>query len=59
MKGSSVPLVIEFIIALVVGLLAVLGGLFVVGFLLVEPIMDPHGLGDSEALSKWPHVAAP
>ena len=36
--------VVEFSIALVVGLLALLGGLFIVAFLLVEPIRDPHGL---------------
>lgn len=40
-KGSSD--LIEFLIALFVGLLAVLGGLLCIGFLLVEPLRNPHG----------------
>ena len=34
---------IEFLIALFVGLLAILGGLLCIGFLLVEPLRNPHG----------------
>lgn len=34
---------IEFLIALFIGLLAVLGGLLCIGFLLVEPLRNPHG----------------
>ena len=40
-KGSSD--LIEFLIALFVGLLAILGGLLCIGFLLVEPLRNPYG----------------
>ena len=39
--GSSE--LIEFSIALLVGVLAILGGLFVIGFLLVEPVRHAPG----------------
>ena len=40
-KGSSE--LIEFLIALIVGLLAVLGAMLCIGFLLVEPLRNPPG----------------
>ena len=40
-KGSSE--LIEFLIALFVGLLAVLGATLCIGFLLVEPLRNPPG----------------
>ena len=48
--GSSE--VIEFFIAVLVGLLAVLGALFCIGFLLVEPVRNPVGENDDLPLSK-------
>lgn len=47
--GSSE--LIEFVIALLVGVLAVLGGLFVIAFLLVEPVRNPPGSSESAAQS--------
>ena len=41
-KGSSD--LIEFLIALIVGVLAILGGVFCLGFLLVAPLRNPPGL---------------
>jgi len=43
---------IEFLIAVLVGLLAVLGALFCIGFLLVEPVRNPVGENDDVPLSK-------
>jgi len=43
---------IEFLIAVLVGLLAVLGALFCIGFLLVEPVRNPVGENDNLPLSK-------
>lgn len=40
-RGSSE--LIEFLIALFVGLLAVLGATLCIGFLLVEPLRNPPG----------------
>ena len=40
-KGSSD--LIEFLIALFVGLVAILGGMLCIGFLLVEPLRNPPG----------------
>ena len=40
-RGSSE--LIEFLIALFVGLLAVLGAMLCIGFLLVEPLRNPPG----------------
>ena len=44
---------IEFLIAVLVGLLAVLGALFCIGFLLVEPVRNPVGENDDVPLSKY------
>ena len=41
---------VEFFIAIVVGLLAILGALLCVGFLLVEPIRNPNGIGETKSL---------
>lgn len=48
--GSSE--LIEFSIALLVGVLAVIGGLFVIGFLLVEPIRNAPGTEDAISIGK-------
>ena len=48
--GSSK--LIEYFIALFVGLLAILGALLVIGFLLVDPLRDPNGIDDTGAFSK-------
>lgn len=41
---------VEFIIAIAVGLLAILGGLLCVGFLLIDPVRNPNGIGESQPL---------
>ena len=41
---------VEFFIAIVVGLLAILGALLCVGFLLVEPVRNPNGVGVTKPL---------
>ena len=41
---------VEFTIAIVVGLLAILGGLMCVGFLLVDPVRNPNGVGETQSL---------
>lgn len=46
--GSSK--LIEYFIALFVGLLAILAGLFVIGFLLVDPLREPNGIDDTAPL---------
>ena len=48
--GSSEA--VELLIAVLVGLLAVLGALFCIGFLLVEPVRNPIGENDDVPLSK-------
>ena len=54
--GSSE--LIEFLIALLVGFLAVLGALFCIGFLLVDPVRNPMGEGEVSPLSKFACVCA-
>lgn len=51
--GSSE--LIEFLIAALVGLLAALGALFCIGFLLVDPVRNPMGEGEVLELSKFAH----
>ena len=53
--GSSEA--VELLIAVLVGLLAVLGALFCIGFLLVEPVRNPIGENDDVPLSKCRVVA--
>lgn len=48
--GSSQ--LVEFLVALVVGILAVLGALFCVGFLLMDPIRFPPSEGPTVSLGK-------
>lgn len=52
--GSSE--LIEFLIAALVGFLAVLGALFCIGFLLVDPVRNPMGEGEVSQLSKFARV---
>ena len=39
---------VEFVISIAVGLLAILGALLCVGFLLVDPVRNPRGMGLEE-----------
>ncbi len=50
--GSS--RLLEFLVALIVGGLAVLGALFLIGFLLVEPIRSPPSEEPTRPLGKFP-----
>lgn len=48
--GSS--RLLEYLVALTVGVLAVLGALLCIGFLLVEPIRSPPSEGPTVSLGK-------
>jgi hypothetical protein len=41
---------VEFVISIAVGLLAILGALLCVGFLLVDPVRNPKGVGETQPL---------
>ena len=49
-KSRPSSQLVEFFIAIGVGLLAILGGLLCVGFLLVEPVRNPMGIGETQPL---------
>ncbi len=54
-QGSS-PC-IEFFVSLFVGSVAILGGLFIIGFLLVEPVRHPPGQrAPTVDISEYEHV---
>ena len=42
-KSRPSSQLVEFVIAIAVGLLAIVGGLLCVGFLLVDPVRNPNG----------------
>ena len=44
---------LEFVLATSIGLLAVFGGLLCVGFLLVAPVRNPNGVGDTQPLPDY------
>ena len=52
-KARPSSQLLEFVIATAVGLLAVLGGLLCVGFLLIDPIRNPHGVGLTQPLPDY------
>ena len=56
--GKSRPSsqLVEFIIAIAVGLLAILGGLLCVGFLLIDPVRNPNGIGETQPLPDYEGV---
>lgn len=41
---------VEFVIAILVGLLAIFGSLMCIGFLLVDPVRNPNGAGDTKSI---------
>lgn len=43
----------EFVLATAVALLAILGALLCVGFLLVDPVRYPHGVGETQSLPDY------
>lgn len=49
-KARPSSQLLEFVIATVVGLLAVFGGLLCIGFLLVDPVRYPNGVGETQPL---------
>ena len=44
---------VEFVISIAVGLLAILGALLCVGFLLVDPVRNPNGVGQTQPLPDY------
>ena len=52
-KSRPASQLVEFIIAIALGLLAILGGLLCVGFLLVDPVRNPNGVGDTQPLPDY------
>lgn len=44
---------VEFVIAIAVGLLAILGALLCVGFLLVNPVRNPNGVGETQSMPDY------
>ena len=44
---------LEFLLATAVGFLAVLGALLCVGFLLVDPVRNPSGVGETQPLPDY------
>lgn len=52
-KSRPSSQLVEFVIAIAVGLLAILGGLLCVGFLLVDPVRNPKGVGETKPLPDY------
>ena len=52
-KARPSSQLLEFVIATAIGLLAVLGGLLCVGFLLVDPVRNPNGVGETQPLPNY------
>jgi hypothetical protein len=52
-KARPSSQLLEFVIATAIGLLAVLGGLLCVGFLLVHPVRYPNGVGETQPLPNY------
>ena len=52
-KARPSSQLVEFVISIAVGLLAILGALLCVGFLLVDPVRNPKGVGETQSMPEY------